>query len=223
MKHYNTQAWNNHIHELKGLDKSVLFHEMLYRVHTLTYNIPKDYSKIGILNAEDLLQEAYLIFLQAWEKIDWGKIEGSNEPENVLWAFLSKRIKDRLKRQVNVYVSGIRIPESQRRIQEEWFGIESLFPVFFGRFEQPNTGEVTSWAIEKLAYALDQVMDEHLSFEEAQLLKKFYGVDYEKSTLRELAEDFNKNESALQNMKHRALKKLRNIDVKNYILNHFNF
>ena len=227
MKHYNGKVFNDFLQKLKDYKSGdVLYDYYLSNLGLLIPRIPKDYSRIGILNLDDLVQETYYAFQRAWDRVKWDRFKDTDEEEvkKQLWIYFKKSVGNDVKESVRKLMTGIRVPHRQAWKAGNWGLFEDLFPVFFGNFEKDLAdGEVTSWKIEQLSYALDNVMDQYLSFDEAQLLKKFYGVDHKKATLRNLCGDFNKSEKALQTMKMRAIRKLRNDDVKNYILNHFNF
>ena len=56
----------------------------------------KDYSAIGVMNINDLNQEAYLALLTAWSNIDWtyiNKLESKLDKNKTVSKFLSISIK----------------------------------------------------------------------------------------------------------------------------------
>ena len=68
----------------------------------------KDYSAIGVMNINDLNQEAYLALLTAWSNVDWtyiNKLESNLDKNKTVSKFLSISIKgivgDRIKENVD--------------------------------------------------------------------------------------------------------------------------
>ena len=51
----------------------------------------QEYASIGVMDRNDLMQEAYLAFLNAYEQVNWNSIESAKNPEAELWSYLKKR------------------------------------------------------------------------------------------------------------------------------------
>ena len=69
------------------------------------------YDSIGILDRNDLMQEAYLAFLTAWNNVKWNEVNDAVNPDAFLWGFLKKSANLNLAKQIRKSKDGVRTPE----------------------------------------------------------------------------------------------------------------
>ena len=65
----------------------------------------------GVMSINDLIQEGAYGLVAAVNKIDWDKINDSNDPDKTIKSFLSKRIKGAIRRGIDINRGDVRIPE----------------------------------------------------------------------------------------------------------------
>ena len=180
----------------------------------------KEYSSIGVLDLNDVIQESYLAFLTAWNNVNWENINESTNPDASLWAYLKKSANLNLSKQLRKHKDGIRIPE---RVAEtgELARITSLFhklDEMFMNIEQ-NEEHMLSYEAELLGFFLDAHFDDFLDRKsdgernlkgiERDVIKKLFGIESEFSTYSELSDYYEVSATSLRKVKSRALDKLK--------------
>ena len=197
----------------------------------------QEYASIGIMDRNDLIQEAYLAFLNAYNDVDWGKIEESTNAQAELWAYLKKKTTLDLNRALRGKKDGVRITE--RFINESvkngtissMNGITTLFhkldTILFRNQEETA---LTKYENELLGYFLDVHLDEHLDMTfkrernwngiERNLIKSFYGIDSIRKSQKELAEEYKISHSTVGVVIKRAVTKLQSKESKE-LISHF--
>ena len=197
------------------------------------YYRSQEYASIGVLDRNDLIQEAYTCFLEAWSKIDWNKVDSLPEAERqpFLWGWIKKTVSRRIQDNILALKDGMRIPHrelyydsykdrKQTREGGNLHNITSLFSqlevVFFRN--QEDTA-VTKYETDLLGYFLESHMDDYLDFNfkgernpkgiERMVMSSYYGIDNIRMTAKEIAETFKVSESTIKNVVKRAQKKLR--------------
>lgn len=212
MKFFSGKIANIHQRELKELDNTE-FNNFMSRIGIVGRRIPKEYARIGVLDANDITQECYLLFLTAWNRIDWDWIESlpEDEREPSIWTFLKKTVEKSIKRNINNYRNGVRIPEYKLAEDMEKTPYEVLFPTFFKSEFAKAAADVgsTAWDTELLAMGLEDAMDGILSFKEKDILKRFYGIDQDKESMQQIAVYYKTSGSYIAKAKHKAISKLR--------------
>ena len=187
-----------------------------------------EYAAIGIMDQNDLFQEAYLAFLEAYSNIDWDKVNGEGA---VLWGFLKKSTILNFEKALRGRKDGIRVPE------REMFGgsantnlVTTLFSqldkVFFRNQEDTATSK---WDTDLTGYFLEVHMDDYLDFtrdgnrdykkKERAIIKSIYGIDEAKKTYKEISEDLQVSQSTIRSVKERAIKRLQSEESKEKIAN----
>jgi len=123
MKKYNLQnhlIYKNDVKKTIGRLEQKQYNEysrddLINMFLPLVENIAKKFSTAdqasGILDINDLIQEGSIGLIMSVDKIDWDKINTSENQEQTIKSFLSKRIKGRIRYAINVYRGTMRIPE----------------------------------------------------------------------------------------------------------------
>jgi DNA-directed RNA polymerase specialized sigma subunit len=125
MKKYNIQNYVRYKDDLKqALDRNAridesgrLFSNDEYIVQwlPLVENLARKFSTSdqasGVMSINDLIQEGAYGLTAAVHKIDWNKINDSDDPEKTIKSFLSKRIKGAIRRAIDINRGDVRIPE----------------------------------------------------------------------------------------------------------------
>ena len=122
MKKYNIQNYIRYKEDLKEsipIDKlykeysrNQLIVKFLPLVETMARKFSTSQQASGILTIMDLIQIGSLGLTKAVDKLDWDKLEESEDIEKTLKSFFSKRIKGAIRRQNRPdYRGNMRIPE----------------------------------------------------------------------------------------------------------------
>ena len=241
MKWYNHRAFKQHIADMKMFkDENELRHAYSSWVKTISSKFDRSYSRVGVLNLQDLLQEGYIAFYNAWNDLNWEIIGAAAVEERpaLITSYLKRRIHDRIKRAIMRDRDTIRIPEGY--YVEKPYGINSehakyneirntdifLTRTFASFFEAGDYLDVADdggdYIADILNDFLNDVMDTYLSKIEKVVIKMFYGIDeaYDKAASQtRISEYCYKSISNIQNIKYRGLEKLKNKDVKEIIEN----
>ena len=181
-----------------------------------------DYAAIGIMDSNDMYQEAYLAFLEAYENVDFDKEGGE------IWTFLKKTTTLNLERQIRSSKDGIRTPERAYFESQN----TNVLTGIFGNLEQmfsKNAEEVslTKWETDLVGAFMDVHFDEYLDLtregnrdirkNERAILKSLYGLDEPRLTYAELSETYRLGQGTIRQVKSRAIKRLQSEESKEKI------
>lgn len=198
---------------------------------------PTDYSSIGIMDINDIYQEAYLAFLKAYSIVDWKRIDESENPGAELWAYLKKSTILGMEVAIRNNKDGMRITHwgvTQSKLAKSTNinvqAITSLFHVLDKMWMQNEDDLGLTKYVTDLAGAFLEVhMDEHLDLtrngnrdlkkSERAILKALYGIDQPKSTYAELSEYYGIPQPTIRQIKKRAVKRLQSEESKEKIAN----
>ena len=235
MKWYNHRAFKQHIADMKMFkDENELRHAYSSWVKTISNKFDRSYSRVGVLNLQDLLQEGYIAFYDAWDSLNWEIIGAAAVEERpaLITSYLKRRIHDRIKRAIARDRDTIRIPENYYRINSHSDGkqyqyqtdifLTRTFASFFTPDYLDQADDGGDYIADILNDFLNDVMDKYLSKLEKVIIKMFYGIDetYDKAaSIRRIAEHCYKTEGNTKKIKQRSLEKLKNKDVKEIIEN----
>lgn len=257
MKKYNIQ---NHLRYKEDVKKTLKrienkpFNEysrddLINMFLPLVENISKKFSTAdqasGIIDINDMIQEGSIGLIMAIDKIDWDKINTSENQEQTIKSFLSKRIKGRIRYAINVYRGTMRIPEYKineiRKNPEDKQIVEMFFNSIFKSIDvgfndndssdfYPNseTGmyqyedKSKEYNIDILNAYLFSIFKKYLNEVEANVLRLSYGLDCDKHSAVAIAEVLNfKGPSAyvrVSELKKFAISKLiANVDSSQVI------
>lgn len=218
---------------LQSFSKHVEGIAMYKHANGRRYRRSLDYAATGVLDLNDLIQEGYLCFLEAYDKVDWGRINESNNPDAELWAYLKKSTTLSFERQLRFKKDGVRIPERAhfKTKMNNINMITSLFSqidnIFFTNQEDVATSK---WETDLIGAFFDVHLDDYLDLTfkgernlkgiERTVIKEFYGLEGLRKTSKELGVHFNVSVSTIDVVRKRAIDKLK-VDKSKYAIAKF--
>jgi len=182
----------------------------------------KDYSAIGVMNINDLNQEAYLALLTAWSNVDWtyiNKLESKLDKNKTVSKFLSISIKgivgDRIKENVDGSgrpIKGIWNNKDKKRYTNGFGFISVLFPQWFDSDVIAIVeSDVYNYEHDKLGEYLIGWLKKYIP-KYSGMMQMFYGLDdiYSKpKKIADIAKYYSGNIESIKKQKQRLLKRLR--------------
>jgi len=223
MKKYNLENYLRYKDDLKKVNSRI--QEKKYCEYTrdelittflpLVENIAKKFSTAdqasGIMDITDIIQEGSVGLIFAVDKIEWDKINESNNEEQTLKSFLSKRIKGSIRRAIDINRGAIRIPEHKlNEIRKDNSADHKLLALFFSSiFESIDANYDTivnedfsiddryafqyedkseKYNIDILNAFILSLFDKHLTKVESDVLRLSYGLDCDKHSANAIAE-----------------------------------
>jgi len=209
MKKYNIQNYIRYKEDLKEsipIDKlykeysrNELVVKFLPLVETMARKFSTSQQASGILTIMDLIQIGSLGLTKAVDKLDWDKLEESEDIEKTLKSFFSKRIKGAIRRQIDQLRGNIRIPEhklNEIRNSKDKKMVAMFFNSIFlsidvkvndeDLFNQiPDKSE--PYNIPLMNAYLKSLMSKHLNDSQYEVLRLSYGLDCDKHSAKEIA------------------------------------
>ena len=196
-----------------------------------------EYAAIGIMDINDIYQEAYLAFLESYAKFkeldEKGKFDYEDgERGAAIWTYLKKTTTLNFEIQIREKKDGVRVNQYQTFKNG---GVNTnLLTSLFSQLEKVfanNEEEVslTKWETDLVGAFLEVHMDEYLDLtrdgnrdfkkNERAILKALYGIDQPIMTYKELSEYYDISQSTIRSVKERAVKRLRSEESKEKIAN----
>ena len=248
MKCYNVQNYIRYKKDIKQIVKrtdfcrpwdemtrdelTVLF---LPLAETLARKFSTTQQASGVMTINDLIQEGNKNLVIAADKIVWDTIYEAEDPEQRLKSFLSKRIKGGIRRAININRGTMRIPEHKlneiRKNDQDRSQLEIFFNSIFVSldkmlddagigFEVPD--KIKSYNPELLCAYLLNLLDQHLTNREANVIKFSFGLNCDKLSAKQIADKLNiKGDSAyvrVSQLKKQAIDKLvENVDYSQVV------
>ena len=220
MKKYNIENYIRYKEDLKKVINNI--QQKSYREYSnnelitlflpLVENIAKKFSTSdqasGVMDIMDITQEGSLGLIQAVEKIDWDRINNSDDEEKTLKSFLSKRIKGSIRRAIDINRGSVRIPEYKlneiRRNPHEVDIVQMFFNSIFqsidenfneendteeSRFDKPQyEDKSTEYNIDILNLYLFSLFKKHLNEQESEVLRLSFGLDCDRHSANQIAD-----------------------------------
>ena len=228
MKWFSLTTYKKHQEDVKCYTRGVGRYYKGVISEANTFN--REYSSIGILDINDLVQAGHAGLLEAWNAIDWEVIAESSNPDGKLWKFIKKRIRWAIRREIDKYSQHIALPINKLEQMRNTAKYEDqifcqLFPKFFGEMFPELSGEITPWDQIQLYEFLDDLMIKYLKSDERIVLELFYGLDgMERKSIKQIAEYQKVKTKYIENKKARAVERLKNNEevinrIKNYLEN----
>ena len=211
MKKYNIQNYIRYKEDLKSSmpdDKLYDYYtrdELVVKFMPLVENLARKFSTSqqasGVLTINDLIQIGNEGLTRAVDKLEWDKLEQSEDIEKTLKSFFSKRIKGLIRRRIDACRGDIRIPEHKmneiRKNPKDKKMVAMFFnSIFLSIDDKPNNDENMVYQIpdksdpynETLlnAYILS-LLNKHLTSDEVFVLNKSYGLDGKKWSANDIA------------------------------------
>jgi RNA polymerase sigma factor (sigma-70 family) len=214
MKHYNIQ---NYIRYKKDLESTLnrlegkmwdeyTRDELIIKFMPLVENLARKFATSqqasGVMAITDMIQEGHLNLIKAVDRIDWDKINESEDSEKTLKSFLSKRIKGGIRRAVDTNRGQMRLPEHVTNSIRKNFGkdkkaVAMFFNSIFLSIDAGTRDDDDLFLqIEDKSEPYNQVflnmyltslLKQHLIDKEYEVLRLSYGLDCEKHSAKEIA------------------------------------
>ena len=110
--------------------------ELTIKFLPLVENIARKFSTSqqasGVMSIMDMIQSGHIGLVQAVKKLDYNKLEESEDMEKTLKSFFAKRIKGSIRRQVDTNRGSIRIPEHKiNEIRKNFGKDKKMVEMFF--------------------------------------------------------------------------------------------
>ena len=182
--------------------------QLNYKFMPLVENISRKFSTTqqasGVMSINDIIQEGNLNLIKAIRKIDWIRLDKSDDQEKTLKSFLSKRIKGGIRRAIDINRGDIRIPEHKlNEIRRNNGKDQKMVAMFFNSMflsidEKPKDDEESMiyqiadksepYNIGLLNVYLKGLLNTYLNAKEYEVLRLSYGLDCDKHSANEIAE-----------------------------------
>ena len=215
MKKYNVQNYIRYKEDLEATLKLIPHkqfneytrEELITVFLPLVENIARKFSTTqqasGVMTINDLIQEGAIGLTAAVDRIEWEKIEESEDKEKTLKSFFAKRIRGAIRRAIDINRGDMRIPEYKLNDIRKNFGKDrKIVQTFFNQvfmsidenfndegdnplFQVPDKSEPYNIALLN-AYLLG-IMKEHLTDKEYDVLRMSYGLDCDKHMAKDIA------------------------------------
>jgi len=240
MKSYNIQNYIRYKKDLEETIKRIKIkeHYSLYDRDTLVTlfmplveNIARKFATsqqaCGVMSINDLIQEGSLNLIKAVDRIDWEKMEESEDKEKTMKSFLSKRIKGGIRRAIDINRGQMRLPEHVTNSIRKNFGKDKkAVAMFFNSiFLSIDSGtredddlflqiedKSEPYNQEFLNIYLTALLKQHLTDKEFHVLRLSYGLDCDKHSAKEIASYLNIEGSGayvrVSQLKKQAVQKL---------------
>jgi len=180
--------------------------EMIVKFMPLVENLARKFSTSqqasGVMAITDMIQEGHINLIKAVDRIDWDRINESEDQEKTLKSFLAKRIKGGIRREIDKNRGQMRLPEHVTNDIRKNFGKDKkAVAMFFNSiFLSIDAGsrddddlflqiEDTSEPYNQvfLNMYLTSLLKQHLTAKEFHVLRLSYGLDCEKHSAKEIA------------------------------------
>ena len=249
MKKYNIQNYIRYKEDLKRsmpIDKTYSEYtrdELIIRFLPLVENLgrkfPTSQQASGVLSINDIIQIGAEALTRAVDKINWERLEESDDMEKTLKSFFSKRIKGAIRRRIDMVRGGMRIPEHKLTEIRKSPKDEAIVQLFFNQVflsldsERIDTSITSPYSEGTYAGSIEDtsepynialmnvyllsIMKRHLNEKEYHVLRLSYGLDCDKHPAKEIAEILNiegvSNYVRVSELKQKAIQKLiENVD-----------
>ena len=215
MKHYNIQ---NYIRYKKDVEETIKRIELkehfslydrnqlvilfLPLVENLARKFATSQQASGVMAITDLIQEGAVNLIKAVDRIDWEKINESEDPEKTIKSFLSKRIKGGIRRAIDINRGQMRLPEHVTNEIRKNFGKDKTAVAMFfnsiflsidasARDDDDMFLQIEDksepYNQEFLNMYLTSLLKQHLTDKEYHVLRLSYGLDCDKHSAKEIA------------------------------------
>lgn len=230
MNWYSHKTYKQHLIDLDYLNLDDERKELCLKfVRQVANGFERSYSRVGVLDLTDLIQEGYAAALHSWKTLDMEKIndlpiEADNDEQiAVIWNYIRLAIKHGIGNAIKKYRDGIRIPKQY--FSEEWQGREYQTDIFltktFAAFFNESYMELLayqgeSYQNEKLNEFLNDIMEEHLDHMTMTVIKMVYGMDepFEVSKpFKSISDWIRKPPATVRKIKQRGIDKLKEEEV----------
>ena len=180
----------------------------------------------GVMSIMDIIQEGHVNLAKAVDKIDWEKVTTSDDVEQTLKSFLSKRIRGGIRRAIDKNRGTMRIPEHKlNEIRKDGGKDKKMVEMFFNSIflsvdANPKNEDMVYQIPDKsdpyneqlLNAYLVSLLNKYLTDDEAYVLNKSYGLSGKKLSAKQIASDLGiqgtSNYVRVSELKKQAVQKL---------------
>jgi RNA polymerase sigma factor (sigma-70 family) len=221
MKNFNKKIFSLNISSLQKV-KSEIPKKYFNLAINIANSFSKEYSSIGIMNTNDLIQEASYALIKSWKNINWEYINSIEDPldrKKSITNYLKKSIKGLVKDEIKKNMDGTKKPikgiwdnETKTRRTDVFGFLSILFPNWFdNNVLTLIEDEVYDYDYEQLGKYIETWLAEHVP-KHATMLLMLFGIDdvYSKpKPIAEIANKFMMKPEAVRKQKERLIKKLK--------------
>ena len=214
MKHYNINNYIRYKNDLKTslsnlqgkmwdeYSRDELIIKFMPLVENLARKFATSQQASGVMDITDLIQEGSVGLAKAVDRIDWVKLNESEDQEKTLKSFFSKRIRGAIRRAIDINRGDMRIPEHvYNEIRKNFGKDKKMVAMFFNSvflsidakvndedsfIQIPDDSEPYNMDI--LNQYLMSLLKSHLTPREVDVLRLSYGLDCEKHSAEKIAE-----------------------------------
>jgi len=214
MKKYNVSNYVRYKEDVKASmpDEEFAYFELprdklIIKFMPLVENLARKFSTTqqasGVLSINDLLQIGNEGLVKAVGKLDWTLLEKSEDIEQTLKSFFSKRIKGAIRRRIDMMRGDIRIPEHKLNEIRKNPKDEKMVAMFFNSIFLSIDAQIKNDDDENMMYQipdesepynihlmnayLKSLLTKHLNEKEYEVLRLSYGLDCDKHSGKEIA------------------------------------
>ena len=214
MKHYNIRNYiiykNDLEVTLKRLQKKdwqdytrdELITVFMPLVENLARKFATSQQASGVMAITDLIQEGCVNLIKAVDRIDWEKINESEDQEKTMKSFLSKRIKGGIRRAIDINRGLMRLPvhvsnEIRKNFGKDKLAVSMFFNSIFLSIDAGTRDDDDMFMqIEDKSEPYNQeflniylmgLLKQHLTDKEYHVLRLSYGLDCDKHSAKEIA------------------------------------
>ena len=215
MKHYNIQNYIRYKEDLEVTLKRIerknwneytrdeLIMVFMPLVENVARKLATSQQASGVMAITDMIQEGHLNLIKAVDRIDWEKLNESEDQEKTLKSFLSKRIKGGIRREIDKNRGQMRLPEHVTNDIRKNFGkdkkaVAMFFNSIFLSIDAGSRDDDDLFMqIEDKSEPYNQVflnmyltslLKQHLTDKEFHVLRLSYGLDCDKHSAKQIAE-----------------------------------
>lgn len=221
MKNFNKKIFSLNISSLQKV-KSEIPKKYFNLAINIANSFSKEYSSIGIMNINDLIQEASYALVKSWKNINWEYINSIEDPldrKKSVTNYLKKSIKGIVKDEIKKNMDGTKKPikgvwdnETKTRRTDMFGFLSILFPNWFdNNVLTLIEDEVYDYDYEQLGQYIETWLAKHVP-KHATMLLMLFGIDdvYSKpKAIAEIANKFMMKPEAVRKQKERLIKKLK--------------
>ena len=181
--------------------------ELIVKFMPLVENLARKFSTTqqasGVMSINDLIQEGNKGLVLAVDKLDWEKLNESEDIEKTLLSFLSKRIKGSIRRAIDINRGDMRVPEYKINEIRKNFGkdkkiVQTFFNQIFSSIDENFNSESEEpmfevedksepYNIALLNTYLLGIMSKYLNEKQYEVLRLSYGLDCDKHSAKDIA------------------------------------
>ena len=214
MKYYNIQNYVRYKSDVETTIKRIpkkqfseytrdeLVVTFLPLVENLARKFATSQQASGVMAITDLIQEGAVNLIKAVDRIDWEKINESEDPEKTIKSFLSKRIKGGIRRAIDINRGQMRLPEHvtneiRRNFGKDKTAVAMFFNSIFLSIDASTRDDddmflqiedkSEPYNQEFLNMYLVSLLKQHLNNKEYHVLRLSYGLDCDKHSAKEIA------------------------------------